>query len=791
VRAHAAALLFAVVFAGSHVHAQVIDGRVRSAEDGAPLTGAFVRLLDPSGRQIAGVLTDARGAYALTAPVAGEYRIRIELIGREAVESGSLRLEAGQRSTWSTALSARPVEIRGLAVEGSARCEVRPAEGTLVARVWEEARKALQVASWAQRQELFRYHLVTHRRELDPDGRRIIEESTQARAGYFRSPFVSRPAAELVRDGFVQTTEDGSFAYAPDADVLLADAFLDTHCFRLEDGNDSGRIGLAFEPTRDRVNPDIRGVLRLDAETAALESVEFRYTRFPGVPASLGLGGRVEFERLPSGAWIVRRWSLEMPIQADVQRPGQPDAWDREIVGIMEEGGEVVRVLDTRGEVVLAMHSRADSLGVALSEPEVDLEAGRTSRVDIAIPTITPASQDSDLLVEGELLDDATGRPLAGALVSLVGPTGPVAGPILTDQRGNYVLEAPTAGQYRVRAETVGRTTAETGPFRIEDATRRHHSFRFGGSTVDISAGDVAASRACTLQPGPGSATGRAWAEARKALTSLVVARDSGLFAYRITVYEEERRRLGIHGAPHADTTDIRGAVAHRFDRIPIGADGLPRFVELSDTAFVALTPDPRYLISELFASRYCLRLLPGAGGPGTWAVGFEPVTSHGDRAAGADRVTDPVESERQRTDVRGLLVLDSASLALRSFHYRYVDFPYDVPDAPPGGWMTFERMPGGAFFLSDWERRLPVVARVRPETYRPGSEPRAMAAWMLHEGGRVRTAETAAGDTVWRRTAPADDGASRRMWQLGDLLDRQRGGADRGPPIASSRRRP
>lgn len=169
-------------------------------------------------------------------------------------------------------------------------------------------------------------------------------------------PFASIPAERLSAGGYVQTTPEGMFYYSPDAEVLLSDAFLDDHCFRTVDGrgDDAGLIGLAFEPIRGREVPEVRGVLWLDRHSAELRFLEYNYTGLPlpwSVPTD-DLGGRVEFERLPSGTWIVRRWWIRMPmLQTTGGRldnraaAGAFPPRTTVLAGLREEGGEVAEVV--------------------------------------------------------------------------------------------------------------------------------------------------------------------------------------------------------------------------------------------------------------------------------------------------------------------------------------------------------------------------------------------------------------------------------------------------------------
>ncbi|NIQ25989.1 MAG: hypothetical protein GTN88_05475, partial [Gammaproteobacteria bacterium] len=191
--------------------------------------------------------------------------------------------------------------------------------GLELARVWEEARKALAATRWTEERQLFAFWIHRYSRVLDPNTLVIQQEKSDSvwRAG--GKPFITPPADELIADGFVQRTASGELYYAPDAEVLLSDSFLDTHCFALEPARDErpGLVGLAFRPVRGRGVTDVEGVLWLDERSAELRYLEFRYAglRFPAHMdvARSGFGGRLDFERLPTGAWIIRRWRIRGP----------------------------------------------------------------------------------------------------------------------------------------------------------------------------------------------------------------------------------------------------------------------------------------------------------------------------------------------------------------------------------------------------------------------------------------------------------------------------------------------
>lgn len=312
---------------------------------GKPVAGTLVVLLDAGGGERERTLTDEAGRFVLDAPGGGTYRLRAERIGYPTTVSPPLELAVGQALDYRMSVGADAVHLEGLVVTGVRRpCRVRPAEGAETAALWEEARKALNAAAWGKERRLFRFRMVRHERELDPRTLRVRSERLHEDSGLGENTYVSLPAETLAREGFIRDDGDAAVFYAPDAQVLLSDEFLDGHCFRVQagEGEERGLVGLAFEPIRGRKLPDIRGVLWVDARTAELRHLEYRYTGLKLGRGGDRVGGRIEFERLPTGAWIVRRWWIRMPLVGP-QRPRRRVA----VVGLREEGGEV-REIRTR-----------------------------------------------------------------------------------------------------------------------------------------------------------------------------------------------------------------------------------------------------------------------------------------------------------------------------------------------------------------------------------------------------------------------------------------------------------
>lgn len=343
-------LLSAALFPGAArpdpLPAQTVQGQIQDRETLAPIEGALVLLLGSQGEEHDGYLTNAAGRFILRAPGPGTYTVRAERIGYESVTSDAFTLETSQIFGLRLEMKETAIQLDELRVEGEQQCVVRPEEGMDLARVWEEARKALSVQDWTEREGLYRFQVVNYQRDMDASGRVVEAETRRVTSGVSASPIRSLPAEELMEKGFIQRLDDGGWEYfGPDAAVLLSDEFLDTHCFRLRSARDDpGALGLAFEPVRDTDHPDIRGTLWLDRETAALQFLEFRYTWAEYAEAQGVARGRVEFKGLPNGAWIVRKWWIRMPkLSQDVTmaKAGRTGVF---VSGIREAGAEVAQI---------------------------------------------------------------------------------------------------------------------------------------------------------------------------------------------------------------------------------------------------------------------------------------------------------------------------------------------------------------------------------------------------------------------------------------------------------------
>jgi len=469
-------LLAALSAATAPAAAQTVQGTLREAS-GAPVNRVLVALVDAGGRQVARALTDAEGGFSVRAPAAGRYSLRAERIGYAAVTSPAFELSDGETRTERLVASGAAVMLQGLTVSPAARrCAVRPGAGLATATLWEEARKALNATAFGQSSRLFRYDVTQWTREMDPADGTVRREDRDTGSGVADLPFHSLPPAELSEKGYVQGAAADSVSYwGPDAAVMLSPEFLNDHCLRVVEGSDPALVGLAFEPVRGRRVPDIRGTLWLDRRSAELRRVEYGYQGGPRESDNPRVGGTIEYERMPGGPWIVRRWSIRMP-QVRLEQalravttglPGSMRETTVQLAAVVERGGEVTGVSTREGR------------------PLVATAAGP--------------------VVRGAVWDSTRAAPLAGAHVYLSGTQAAAE----TGPDGTFTLRAPGEGRY-----TVAFTHPGLGPLAAVSRTQ----------AVTARAGDTATVALAV----------RGWAAAAEALCP-AGSRDGGIALGRVT----------------------------------------------------------------------------------------------------------------------------------------------------------------------------------------------------------------------------------------------------------------
>lgn len=405
-----AAVLCLVVCGTTNAFAQIVRGTIVDKSTGEPVPGVFVVLLDSAGRARGATLSDQKGFYAIRAPYEASFTLRAERIGHRSIATAAFALTAAQAHTVDIKVPVAAVALAPIDVKGTRRCELRAEQGRRTAQLWEEARKALAVTQWVKTERPIRFEWRTYERELDPHSLEVRTE-TNKHGMSSTSPYRAIPPDSLARYGFVQNYGPDLVYFGPDAEVLLSDIFLEQHCFRsvVGSGDAEGLIGLAFEPVRNRELRDIVGTLWLDEKTFELRHIEYRYTNLPRAYNLRSSGGRTDFRRLSTGAWIVERWYIRMPIVATYDESSPALRTTRQALhvrALREEGGEIGRIVDAQA-----------SASVKLTK------AGS---------------------VRGVVYDSVRGSPLPNATVYLSGTSYRAT----SDSTGSYTITDVPAGRY-------------------------------------------------------------------------------------------------------------------------------------------------------------------------------------------------------------------------------------------------------------------------------------------------------------------------------------------------------
>lgn len=355
-RSSAFACLLSVLAAAPAV-AQTIRGTVVLPDSTTPVPGAIVVAADAHGATAARVLTNARGEFVARLPAAGRYGITILRIGFRPTSVPAVDVDSGAGVTIRVIFAGTPVQLAAVDVRDRQTCRVSADTGLAVARVWDEARKAMLSSQLSAGGAPLVAQWIVYDRVLDSAARYVRRQTIRTTDSPTTHAFRSAPVSLLDTAGYVVSDGTGTTYHLPDAEVLLSPMFSATHCFRLQapPNGDATLVGVGFTPTRARADArDIEGTAWVDRATSELRSIELQYTNLPPVVQAAHPSGQVEFLRLGDGQWLINRWSIRMPQLGTTTRTS--------LVGgrVMSGSGAIVRATQVTGGEVNRV-SRGDS----------------------------------------------------------------------------------------------------------------------------------------------------------------------------------------------------------------------------------------------------------------------------------------------------------------------------------------------------------------------------------------------------------------------------------------------
>ena len=301
---------------GSALSSQVIRGVVVLPDTSTPVAGAVVVATTERGPSSVRALSGAKGEFTLRLPAPGRYDLKVLRIGYRPTQGPSITVADGATETVRIVFAAEAVVLSAMNVRERETCRVNADSGFMVARVWEEARKAMLTSQLSADGAPLFAEWIEYDRHLDSAARVVRQQHVRTSRNPTTHAFRSRPPEVLDTAGYVVVDSGATNFFVPDAEVLLSPLFAAGHCFQLENAPDgqTDLIGVRFQPTRARRDMrEIEGTLWVDRRSAELRTLDFNYTNLSDVAQSAHPGGRVEFLRLADGNWLVTRWSVRMP----------------------------------------------------------------------------------------------------------------------------------------------------------------------------------------------------------------------------------------------------------------------------------------------------------------------------------------------------------------------------------------------------------------------------------------------------------------------------------------------
>ncbi len=291
-----------------------------------------------------------------------------------------------------------------------------------------------------------------------------------------------------------------------------------------------------------------------------------------------------------------------------------------------------------------------------------------------------------------------------GTSIVLVSPSGVIIAGTISRSDGQYSLQAPTPGRFRVRARRIGFAPDSSDELTFTAGGELHFDPVLKPLATSLQAVTVEGTDRCVVSPGSGAQAFRLWEAVQNALSATIAASGGKQFAFRLGRFERAIDPLTgriIRGS----AWQMRALSSEPYYSISPDSLAATGFAKAEGDSSVYFAPDARTLTSEVFAQTHCIRSVQDPTKPEQIGLGFEPV------------------SQTTLVDVGGVLWLDRASGELRILEYRY--------ELPAGsrtqtissrsesamGRIEYRRLDNGGWIVDRWIIRVPVQKQERNNT--------------------------------------------------------------------------
>ncbi len=335
------------------------------------------------------------------------------------------------------------------------------------------------------------------------------------------------------------------------------------------------------------------------------------------------------------------------------------------------------------------------------------------------------AAPASAQVVRGTVTDTRTQAPIPGVVVSLEDATaGARSGQreVLTNERGEYAVQAGAPGRYLLTAKRVGLKRFVSPPFDLAAGAGKRVDITL--EPIDFTASlpviSVVTDAPCTLRPSEATRVAALWDEARAALTASRLALRDRLFTATMVRYTRELTPVALRVVREEQSTQ-RGATERPFFALePVELSRLGYMHPDANGGHIFYAPDAAVLTSGEFLRDHCFALAPPSR----------------ERRALVGLSFEPVEG-RSIPDIRGSFWMDSATHELRLVEFRYVNVGRAVPKGDPRGEVRFAMTPNGTWYVSRWFIRMPQLGPA-PSSGLAGAAPPLEVVRYKEDGGDV-----------------------------------------------------
>lgn len=335
--------------------------------------------------------------------------------------------------------------------------------------------------------------------------------------------------------------------------------------------------------------------------------------------------------------------------------------------------------------------------------------------------------------VRGTVTDTGSALPVAGAIVRLLAlereSTGVEAPPVLSDERGRFLVRVPYAGRWIVEVKRIGVRPVRTAPMALVAGEDRELRLMVAPIQPRLSAVRVLGESRCAERVASARETATLWEEVRAALTATRITSET---EPRVRLTRWSRRLHPRTRAVIAEQQRMAGEGNARF----LGASGerLSRdgYIVPSGAGWTYSAPDAEGLLSPEFVRDHCFRPAVSDTARGLVGLAFEPA------------------ADRRLPDIAGVLWLDAATSELRRLEYTYTRLPLGVRHEAVGGYVDFARRANGSWIVRTWAIRMPEIRLVRDRdvgAIMMDAEPRPTVTALLEEGGEAMVAAPPAAD--------------------------------------------